>query len=271
VTLLAGHGVNRVSLGAQSFQPELLRVLERDHAPADVPAAVSRVKDHIGSFSLDLIFAVPGQTLRQWREDLRRALALGPDHLSTYGLTIEKGTRLWKQQRLGEVQALGEEEELAMYLEAMDALEAAGFEHYEISNFARPGKRCQHNEVYWANHAYYGFGVGAARYVEGRRELNTRDLQKYLRKALAGEPATFQSEKLLGEARARETIAIQLRRGEGIDRTAFREQTGFALDDLAGDAIARYVGMGLLLEENGRVRLTRQGKSVADALVRELL
>ena len=117
-----------------------------------------------------------------------------PDHLSTYGLTYEKGTRLWKQRRGGEVQALNEEAELALYLHAMDTLEGAGFDQYEISSFARPGRRCRHNQVYWANEAYFGFGVGAARYIQGRRELNTRDLQTYLRRTLAGEPAVFQAE-----------------------------------------------------------------------------
>jgi oxygen-independent coproporphyrinogen-3 oxidase len=271
VALLAEHGVNRVSLGAQSFHPDLLRVLERDHAPSDVPAAVARVKARGAAVSLDLIFGVPGQSLDQWHEDLRRALAPQPDHVSTYGLTYEKGTRLWKQRRAGQVRSLGEDAELAMYLAAMDTLEAAGFEHYEISNFARPGKRCRHNQVYWANHAYYGFGVGAARYVGGIRELNTRDLRGYIRKALAGKPVSFQSERLEGEERARETLAVQLRRAEGIGRAEFRTQTGYELDALAGDAVRRHAAAGLLDDSGGRVRLTRRGKCVADALVGELL
>jgi oxygen-independent coproporphyrinogen-3 oxidase len=270
VAILARHGVNRVSLGAQSFHPELLRVLERDHAPSDVLAAMERLKGRIGAVSLDLIFAVPGQTLEQWRGDLCRAQALNPDHLSTYGLTYEKGTHLWKQRRQGEVNPLGEDEELAMYLEAMDTLGAGGFEHYEISSFARPGKRCRHNQVYWANHAYFGFGVGAARYVEGRRELNTRDVAGYIRRAQAGESTTFQSECLAGEARARETIALQLRRAEGIDRDEFHTQTGMDLDALIGEAIGRFTRMGLLKDQNGRVCLTRRGRCVADTLVREV-
>jgi oxygen-independent coproporphyrinogen-3 oxidase len=271
VALLAEHGVNRVSLGAQSFHPDLLRVLERDHAPADVPAAVARVKARGAAVSLDLIFGVPGQSLDQWHEDLRRALALQPDHVSTYGLTYEKGTRLWKQRRAGQVRALGEDAELAMYLAAMDTLEAVGFEQYEISNFARRGQRCRHNQVYWANHAYYGFGVGAARYVCGRRELNTRDVRGYIRKALAGEPVTFQSERLEGEERARETLAVQLRRAEGIGRAEFRTQTDYDLDALAGEAVRRHAAAGLLDDSGGRVRLTRWGKCVADALAGELL
>src|SRR5262249_23719226 len=180
VDVLADHGVTRVSLGSQSFQPHVLQVLERDHSPEDVPRAVAAVKARIEQVSLDLIFGVPGQTREDWQRDLQRALALQPDHASTYGLTYEKGTQLWKQRQLGAVQPLDEETELAMYLDGLDNLNAAGFEHYEISNHARPGKRCRHNQVYWANEAYFGFGLGAARYVEGCRELNTRSIQEYI-------------------------------------------------------------------------------------------
>ena len=133
------------------------------------------------------------------------------------------------------------------------------------------GKRCRHNQVYWANEAYFGFGVGAARYMQGRRELNTRDLQGYLRKVLSGESATFQSEQLGPEERARETMAVQLRRVEGIRRSAFRLQTDFELDALAGEAIARHVDMGLLADDGVSVCLTRQGRYVADAVIEGLL
>jgi oxygen-independent coproporphyrinogen-3 oxidase len=271
VAVLAEYGVNRVSLGAQSFHPHLLRVLERDHDPHDVPHAVERVRRRIARVSLDLIFGVPGQTLDEWRADLDAALALGPDHLSTYGLTYEKGTRLWKQRRRGEVRALDEEAELALYLHALDRLEAAGFEHYEISSFARPGQRCRHNQVYWANEAYFGFGMGAARYVHGRREVNTRELRGYIRRALSGEPATFQSETLPPEERARETLGLQLRRAEGVNRRAFREQTGFDVDALAGPALRRHAELGLLADDGASVRLTRRGKCVADTLIQDLL
>ena len=271
VAVLAEHGVTRVSLGAQSFHPHLLRVLERDHAPADVPRAVACVRERIAEVSLDLIFGVPGQSLADWQADLDAALALGPDHVSTYGLTYEKGTPLWKQRQRGEVRPLQEETELALYAHAIDTLEAAGFEHYEISNFARPGRRSRHNQVYWANHAYFGFGMGAARYVLGRRELNTRDLLGYIRRVLSGESVVFQSEELPPPERARETLAVQLRRAEGIERRAFREQTGFELDEVAGPAIARHVELGVLDDDGSRVRLTRRGKYVADAVIENLL
>ncbi len=271
VAVLADYGVNRVSLGAQSFHPHLLRVLERDHEPHDVPRAVDCVKERIGQVSLDLIFGVPGQALADWQADLREALALEPCHLSTYGLTYEKGTRLWKQRQRGELHPLDEETELAFYAYAIDTLEGTGFEHYEISSFALAGHRCRHNQVYWANEAYFGFGMGAARYVNGRRELNSRDLHAYMKRVLAGEPATVQAETLEAEERARETLAVQLRRCEGIDRQSFHRQTGFDVDALVGPTLARQTALGLVQDDGGSVRLTRQGKYVADAVIQELL
>jgi oxygen-independent coproporphyrinogen-3 oxidase len=271
VAVLADHGVNRVSLGAQSFHPEMLRTLERDHDPNDVPQAVERIRRRIHDVSLDLIFGVPGQSLEDWTTDLENALALRPVHLSTYGLTYEKGTRLWKQRSAGAIRALDEETELSMYMAAMDTLRAANFEHYEISNFALPGHRSRHNQVYWANEAYFGFGMGAARYVRACRELNTRNLQTYLQRVLAGEAPTFQSETLEPMERARETIAIQLRRSDGIHREQFGRQTGFALDELAGPALERHAALGLIQDDGAGVRLTRQGKCVADTLIASLL
>ena len=271
IAVLADHGVNRVSLGAQSFQGPLLGALERDHRPEDVPAAVERVKKRIDNISLDLIFGVPGQTLAQWQADLDAALALRPTHLSTYGLTYEKGTRLWKERERGRVRPLGEEDELALYRHAMEFLEGAGFEQYEISSFSRPGRRCRHNQVYWANEAHFGFGMGAARYVGGRRAVNTRSLQGYIRRALASEPTAFQSEELPPEERARETMGQQLRRAEGIVRESFRRQTGFDLDALAGPALGRHADLGLFLDDGASVRLTRAGRCVADTILCALL
>lgn len=271
IDVLADGGVNRVSLGGQSFHAELLRTLERAHNPDEIARAVARVRRRIDNVSLDLIFGVPGQTECLWRDDLARALALTPDHLSTYGLTYEKGTPLWKRRQRGQVRPLDEDAELSLYALAIDTLEAAGFEQYEISSFARPGRCCRHNRVYWANEAYFGFGMGAARYVLGKRELNTRDLQRYIRLCLSGESPNWQSEELQPEERARETMAVQLRRSEGIDRAAFRTQTGFHLEALAGAALARHLEQGFLADDGRSVHLTRRGKYVADAVIERLL
>jgi oxygen-independent coproporphyrinogen-3 oxidase len=271
VSVLADHGINRVSLGVQSFAPHLLGVLDRQHRPADVPRAIEAIRSRIPQLSLDLIFGVPGQTLDEWQRDLDQALALAPDHVSTYGLTYEKGTPLWKRREHGQVSALDEDQELATYARAIDVLEGAGFEQYEISSFARPGCRCRHNQVYWANESYHGFGMGAARYVNGKREVNTRDLRGYIKHILDGESATFQSEELPSDERALETMSLNLRRREGIIRTAFHDQTGFIVDDLAGERIARLVEQGLLADDGERINLTRRGRYVADAVIEELL
>lgn len=269
--LFAAHGGTRVSIGVQSFRPESLTALDRRHTAGQIPHAVEIVRKHGLHLSLDLIFAAPGSTLETWAADLAAAIAFAPDHISTYGLTYEKGTPLWKQRRTGLVTAVGEDDELAMYELAIDRLTAAGFEHYEVSNFARPGFRTRHNERYWANDAYYGFGVGAARYVNGVRDLNTRDTKAYVRKVLSGESPTFQSEQLEPRDRAFETVGTQLRRMAGIDREQFHEQTGFHLDDLLGDHLSRLVELGLLAGDGPSVRLTRRGLFVADGVIEELM
>jgi putative oxygen-independent coproporphyrinogen III oxidase len=271
IALLAARGVNRVSIGVQSFHPYLLSALDRIHQPEHVGPAVLAARSKGMAVSLDLIFGVPGQSLFMWMNDLELALGYKPDHLSTYGLTYEKGTPLWKDRERGQVKALDEEAELLMYESAMDVLGEAGFEHYEISNFARPGFRCRHNEVYWANHAYYGFGMGAARYVNGRREVNTRSLPDYLKRTLSGESAIFQSEELGVEDRARETAVVQIRRSDGIERESFRLQTSFDLVTLLGQKIRNSVALGLLEDDGEAVRLTRRGKCVADALAADWL
>jgi oxygen-independent coproporphyrinogen-3 oxidase len=269
--VLSAFGVNRVSIGVQSFRPGALAALDRRHSPEHVSCAVEAARKHIPVVSLDLIFGAPGSTVEDWAADLDSALALGPEHVSTYGLTYEKGTPLWKRRHRGQLVSVSEDDELTMYEHAMDRLAAAGFEHYEISNFARPGFRCRHNERYWANEAYYGFGAGAARYVNGARELNVRDTKLYIRKALAGEPVAFQREELLPRARAFETMSTQIRRADGINRAGFHAQTGFELDALAATALALFAETGVATDDGSTVRLTRRGRCVADAAVAELL
>jgi oxygen-independent coproporphyrinogen III oxidase len=244
---------------------------KRNHDASTVRSAVERTRRRIANISLDLIFGVPGQSVAEWVADLRQAVELDPKHLSTYGLTYERGTRLWKQREMGQVTPLDEGLERDMYALAMDELSAAGFEQYEISNLARPGYRSRHNQVYWANEAYYGFGLGAARYIHGRREVNTRDLDAYIRKVLAGESVVQQSEELPPEERARETAAVQLRRAEGIERAAFRRQTGFDLDELVGPAVEKNIAKGLLMDNGRQVFLNREGKFLADGVCSDML
>jgi oxygen-independent coproporphyrinogen-3 oxidase len=269
--VLAAHGVSRLSVGVQSFRADTLQALDRRHGVEQIGRALGVARRFVREVSLDLIFAAPGQTLADWQADLAAAVSLNPDHVSTYGLTYETGTPLWKARRRGTVATVAEDDELAMYLHALDSLTTAGFEQYEVSNFARPGRRSAHNQRYWANEAYYGVGLGAARYVGGERAVNTRDLDKYIRTVLAGGDPTQSRETLSPPERAAETLATQLRRLDGIDRPAFREQTGFELDAVAGPRLAAFVAEGLLTDDGRRVRLTRRGLCVADGLVAEFL
>ncbi len=265
---LLGGGVNRVSLGAQSFHVPSLRVLERDHGPDAVVLALGHVRPRFKRWSLDLIFGVPGSDLATWGTDLETALALGPTHISCYGLTYEKGTPLYQLRQRGGVRPVDEEVELAMFEHTIDRLRAAGLEQYEVSNYAKPGEECRHNLVYWANEPYYGFGVGAARYVDGMRSINTRDLSAYLKRIEAGQSATGPTEELGPEPRARETAVLMMRRLKmGVDRADFRARTGFQLDELVGPALKKQTAQGWLMDDGRVVRLTRVGLFLADSVL----
>jgi oxygen-independent coproporphyrinogen-3 oxidase len=264
--VLHKHGVTRVSLGGQSFDAAKLRTLERDHTPGEFVEAIQAGKDCLASTSADLIFGVPGETLDVWRADLQSVIELVPQHVSTYGLTFERGTSFWTRREHGELQSLDEELERTMYAQAIDMLTNAGYEHYEVSNFAQPGHRCRHNEAYWAGDGYYAIGPGAARYVGGRRESNHRSVTTYLHRVLGGQSPVAESEELEPEDRAREMLVFGLRRMQGVSRDEFLARTGFEVDQLGGDALRRFVDQGLLAEDNNTVRLTREGLFISDAL-----
>jgi oxygen-independent coproporphyrinogen-3 oxidase len=269
VAVLAHAGVNRVSLGVQSFDTQMLELLERDHRGADVPAVVARLRPAIPNIGLDLIFGVPGQTVELWQQTLAAALALEPTHVSTYGLTFEKGTAFQSRLDKGLLNKCDEELERAMYAVAMDELPRAGLEQYELSNFARLGFRCRHNEVYWAGRPFFGFGPGAARYAGGRRELNHRSVTTWINRVLAGHSPIADAEELSPEGRARELVMLNLRRCAGLPLAEFHEQTGFDFRELAGDTLPGHLRQGLLEEQDGHVRLTREGRFLADTVFSE--
>jgi len=158
-----------------------------------------------------------------------------------------------------------------MYLAAIDALARAGFEHYEVSNFARPGHRCRHNEVYWAGDGYFAAGPGAARYIDGRRETNHRSTMTWLKRVMAGESPVAEQEMLGAEDRAREMLVLGLRRLAGVDRAPFAARTGFDVDELGGPELRGFVERGLLADDGRTVRLSRAGLLVSDAMWSKLL
>ena len=269
--VLEAAGVTRVSLGVQSFQPAELRVLERDHSAEDVEEVVGRLKERWDNVSLDLIFAVPGQTLAQWIENLDRAIALRPAHISAYGLTFERGTAFWSKLSKGMLPQADQELELRMYEESMDRLPAAGFAQYEISNYSRPGRECRHNQVYWNADSFYGFGPGAASFLGGVRRLNHRSVTTWLARIVAGQDPIAEVEPLSAEERAREAVMVGLRLVRGIDITEFARRFGYGLLDLGGDAATRFLDRGWLEIVEGRLRLTRSGRSFADSVIMEFL
>jgi oxygen-independent coproporphyrinogen-3 oxidase len=264
--LLSSAGVTRLSLGGQSFDAAKLQQLERDHTPAQVRGAIALAREHFKSVALDLIFATPGERIRGWEADLDAALELGCDHISTYGLTFERGTRFWSRLRKRELREADEALWQSMYATAIDRLTAAGFEHYEVSNFARPGHRCRHNQTYWAGNEYYAAGPGAARYVAGRREVNHRSATAWMERIERGESPVAESEQLESEDRARERLVLGLRQLEGIEPRQFCAETGFSVEQLGGSALARHLEMRTLEFGSGRLRLTRQGLFVSDAI-----
>ena len=265
--LMADAGVNRVSLGVQSLDEGLLKLLERDHRESEILDAVAGLRERFENFSLDLIFALPGQTLTHWRETLRRAIELRPTHLSTYGLTFEKGTAFWSRREKGAIEQLPNELERDMYAAAMDDLATAGFEQYEISNFSRPGFRCRHNQTYWRALPYFGFGPGAARYILGRRESNHRSTTTWIKRVLAGQSGVAMSEELDPEHRAREAIVLGLRQLDGIRRDEFQTLTGFDLDSLVSETIRREVAAGRIEDFGEGIRITREGRFFADPVM----
>jgi oxygen-independent coproporphyrinogen III oxidase len=271
IETLSQLGVTRLSLGGQSFRTEKLQLLERDHQAADIERSVAMAHVAGLNVSLDLIFATPGETLAQWSDDLDAAIALAPSHISTYGLTFERGTDYWSRRERGELVESDEELQREMYALAIDRLTAAGYEHYEVSNFARPGHRSRHNQTYWSGEGYYAAGPGAARYVNGIRETNHRSTTTYLQRVLAGETPTAEREELDEEARARELLVFGLRRIEGVERQDFTTRTSKEVDELIANPLKKFVELGLLTDDGQRIRLTREGLYVSDAIWPELL
>lgn len=271
IDFLKQSGVNRVSLGVQSFDSDILTFLERDHQPEQIFEIVESLQSRIENTSLDLIFAVPGQSLKDWQSSLADAIRLKIPHISTYGLTIEKGTTFWSRQKAGLFELPEEELAGVMYEFALDFLDTEGLKHYEISNFARPGYECRHNEVYWTGYPYFGFGPGAASYLNGIRRQNHRSVVTWLKRIAAGESSISDQEQLSPEDRAREAIIFGLRRRVGIDVAEFASRYGFDLDALSHAAIQKHIEAGLLEETATHLRLTQAGCLLADSVVIDFL
>jgi oxygen-independent coproporphyrinogen-3 oxidase len=264
-------GVTRASLGAQSLDAATLRALDRSHAADDVRRAVALLGDRGLAVNVDLMTAAPGQSLDAVERDLDAAIAIGPQHVSVYCLTWEKGTAFEGLRRTGALAAADEGDERAMFEAAIDRLEAAGYEHEEVSNFARPGHRCRHNEAYWDCRPWEAFGPGAARFDGRTRITNHRSPVTWMNRVLTGDDVTGDVDAMDAEAAARERLVVGLRRRAGVERAAFRAASGLDLDDLAAPAITRWVVQGLATDDGETIRLTRAGLLVSDSLWADVL
>ena len=232
-------GVNRVSLGGQSLDAATLASLDRDHLPDDVRRAVDRLLSAACTVSVDLMIAAPGQSLAAVERDLEAVKSLGVQHVSVYCLTWEKGTNFDSLRQKGMLHRAEESLECDMFEATIDRLEAAGFEHYEVSNFARAGFRCRHNEAYWDCRPWEAFGPGAARFDGRTRITNHRSTQAWMTRVLSGEDFTGDCDAMTQEQAARERVVVGLRRRDGLDREAFEQSSGFSLDAIAGGAVRR--------------------------------
>jgi putative oxygen-independent coproporphyrinogen III oxidase len=252
-------GVNRVSLGVQAFQEELLKVAGRSHSIKDIFAAVDLIHQvEIPEFSIDLISGLPHQSLDQWQDSLDKAVKLAPTHISIYDLTVEPGTAFGRYYKPGDNPLPTDETTVKMYQMGQQILTAAGYEHYEISNYAKPGHQCQHNRVYWENRPYYGFGMGAASYVEGKRFTRPRKTQEYYQwvQELIANNGVIDWEITPKQDVLLETLMLGLRLAEGVSLTVLTEEFGEEKIQEIHHCLQPYFEQDLVQVTSGRLRLT---------------
>jgi len=271
VAILRAFGVNRLSIGAQSFLDRHLRALGRVHSAAQIDEAYRLAREGgIAQVNLDFIFAVPGLTAREWAGTLERATALGPDHLSCYALIFEPGTEFFARRAAGRMRPVDERLELAMFRLTERVLRQRGYRRYEISNFARPGRECRHNLVYWRNGSYLGVGAGAHSYLGGERLANEKNLSRYAGAVMRQGHAIVSRERLSASGAAREAVVLGLRTADGIDLEAVARRYGIDADREFGAAVRRMRDGGFL-EPTGPLRLARKGWRVADEVMSALV
>lgn len=265
-------GFNRISLGVQSFNNLHLQTLGRVHSPKSSLESLEHCRmAGFENINLDLIFGIPGQSLEDWKNDLEKAVELGPEHLSLYNLTIEPGTHFHRQKEQGLISPPDEELAAAMYELAMDLTEAAGYSQYEISNFALPGYECVQNMAYWTNSTYVGFGISAASYVDRTRWTNTEDWEEYLDSARRGAVSRAVEEKLSSRQALGEEIMLRLRTFKGVPIPEVSEKYNISILELFSNEIELLKQQGLLDLERDRMRLSRRGKLLANEVCGEFL
>jgi oxygen-independent coproporphyrinogen-3 oxidase len=270
--ILQNNHVGRISIGIQSFNDKYLKLLGRIHSASEAIDIFTDLREKgFGNISIDLIYGYPAQTLNEWILDLRKCINLGPEHISAYCLSYEQGTPIVEMTDSGALKKLSEEEELKMYELTNDFLCNKGYMHYEISNFAKRDKECQHNTVYWENREYIGIGAGAFSYINGERYCNIKDVREYISSVRSKKKLICFSEKLPQKKRASEILIMALRMTSGISKEDFFARSGFDLNELFEKQLNNLTQAGLINFDDERIKLTKKGLSIADSVMMEFM
>lgn len=270
--VMQNYGVDRLSMGVQTFDDRLLKKIGRKHTADDVYQTMAFLeKADFRNVSIDLIYALPGQSLASFRDTLKRALDLDLPHYSLYSLILENKTMFMNWVRQGRLELPDQEEEGQMFEETIKAMEKAGRKQYEVSNFALPGHESKHNTVYWHNQHYFGFGAGASGYLGNRRYKNYGPIQHYLKPLRQGILPVMENEVLTRENQMEEEMFLGLRLKEGVSFQRFQEKFQCSLESVYGDVLLTEVKAGHLVVENGSVRLTAQGLLIGNDIFEKFL
>ena len=262
---------NRISMGVQSFNDTQLKRLGRRHNADKARQAVRNAREAgYDNISIDLIFALPGSTTAEWEHDLDSAIALRPDHLSAYNLTYEEGTPLHRALERGDFAELSEEENVGQFQMLITKLKEAGYRHYEISNFALPGRESRHNSSYWNDTPYIGCGAAAHSYNGASRQWNIADIREYI-KGIENNNPNFEIEELTEEERYNDTILTRLRTAKGLPLAWIKERFSEKLNNYMLRSAEKEIALGNLKEEDGHLSLTEKGIFISDAVIRELI
>lgn len=262
------HGVNRLSLGLQSPQNRELKILGRIHTWEEFLESFFMAREAgFSNINIDLMSAIPDQTYEGWIHNLRTVAGLDPEHISAYSLIIEEGTPFASRT----LNLPDEDAEYNMYEATAQILREYGFEQYEISNYAKKGRECRHNVGYWIRQDYLGFGLGASSLYGKERFANTQDMKKYLENSRTPEKIREKEPPLTREDEMAEFMFLGLRMTRGISKAEFERQFGSEIDAIYGDVLRKYKSMGLLLEEKGRIFLSREGIHVSNSVMADFL
>lgn len=261
-------GYNRISIGVQSFDEKELQLLERVHNEEEIHSTVERARlAQFKNLSLDLMFALPGQTTEKWLSNLEQTINKNPDHLSTYNLTIEPATAFFKLHERGKLCLPPEDTQLEMYETSIQTLEEAGYLQYEISNFSKPGRESKHNINYWNNGEYLGVGAGASSYLNGERFTNTKLPSVYIREIEANENAIATRERLEPIRAMGETLMLGLRLLKGVSIDIFEKRFQVSFQKVYGNVIESLLSQELITFNQNRVALSKKGLFLADSVI----